>query len=522
MKNISEIINSGIPLELEAILFVEDLLNFSSDKRALEERLKKTYLDCEQAIEKLIGVNELYFICPVMTILLDEETLEKRLCYFSNLPNILNCHSPEEHEDRIKLLESIKSKKKLEAHFPDIYDAYEQYLAYCTIAEGYSTSERPFYFKEPMEKFLFQEEYVKNMLERNGDKGVTEKAIRRAISNSRYLNKMSFPEYIQDCVKKIRMAEEYRDTKLRDVFMQNSIDLNCEYLDCEKFNLYLAYRYFIEAQVAKTSNECQKNILFVSEYFRDDTSRKDNDLLVLPLKIDELHSNKLIDYEITPKQLYDWYKYFLKNHPEIKVVDLNNVDFNGMTPKEIEEFLFAYLEELKTNWEILPDNTSESQELFEKKIARGIRNASDGLSDKERQAKQKKLVDLFIEKQEFYSSTPYTYIIVGRNTFDGYVGYLYPNGLVVLDKYYENKNQNKVADGEAIYIMDIKDFVSLSKCPKAALMKDSRVVRRYHRGDWQGRVLNAINLVGNNNSDSMTEAVQKILKGSNSSNASHN
>ena len=35
-------------------------------------------------------------------------------------------------------------------------------------------------------------------------------------------------------------------------------------------------------------------------------------------------------------------------------------------------------------------------------------------------------------KKEFYDSTDPFFIIKGKNTFNGYVGYIYPNGKVIL------------------------------------------------------------------------------------------
>ena len=73
--------------------------------------------------------------------------------------------------------------------------------------------------------------------------------------------------------------------------------------------------------------------------------------------------------------------------------------------------------------------------------------------------------------------------------FDGYIGFIYSNGKVILDKFFDNEKIGKIAENKAIYIMNIEDFYRLSQFPRRILMRDSKVKRYYHNGSWQDRII---------------------------------
>ena len=87
-------------------------------------------------------------------------------------------------------------------------------------------------------------------------------------------------------------------------------------------------------------------------------------------------------------------------------------------------------------------------------------------------------------------------VIRGKDTFDGYIGYIFSNGTVILDKFYDNSRKGKVSKGDAIYYMDIQDFYKLSQLTKTELMKRKEVGRIIHRGNWQSDVLEVLRKTG--------------------------
>ena len=118
-------------------------------------------------------------------------------------------------------------------------------------------------------------------------------------------------------------------------------------------------------------------------------------------------------------------------------------------------------------------------------------------------------MDLYVEKKELYGSTDPFFRIRGKDTFEGYVGFIYPNGKVILDKFFNSNG--RLADGEAIYVMDIDDFYRLSQFSKSVLMKDSKVQRVIHQGAWQDKVRRIIEKDGDsiNTADTVRELIKK-------------
>ena len=56
--------------------------------------------------------------------------------------------------------------------------------------------------------------------------------------------------------------------------------------------------------------------------------------------------------------------------------------------------------------------------------------------------------------------------MIAKNTFAGYVGHIYINGKVALDKFFESQETGRVAAGQAVYSMDINEFYQLLNHPK--------------------------------------------------------
>lgn len=125
---------------------------------------------------------------------------------------------------------------------------------------------------------------------------------------------------------------------------------------------------------------------------------------------------------------------------------------------------------------------------------------------------------LLDEKLAFYPTTDFSYILEGINTYQGYSGYLYENGIVVLDKFYQVTKKGMIAPShyESIVIMDIEDFMEMSQYSKLELidlirLHNNRSVRRvYHTPGWQERVRKVIERKRENYS---FEAIDEILKG---------
>ena len=95
------------------------------------------------------------------------------------------------------------------------------------------------------------------------------------------------------------------------------------------------------------------------------------------------------------------------------------------------------------------------------------------------------------QKQEFYESTPYMARVIGLEQYRGYVGYIYPNGQVLLDREF-NEDAPSSAKGNAIYNMKVRDFEALSRMDKTTLRNNPRVGRIYHSKHWEEKAREVI------------------------------
>ncbi len=87
-------------------------------------------------------------------------------------------------------------------------------------------------------------------------------------------------------------------------------------------------------------------------------------------------------------------------------------------------------------------------------------------------------------KQEFYQNSSYLRVAYGLEQYDGYMGYIYPNGEVLLDYKY-NEFAPRTAANNAIYRMNIGDLETLGGLDKTTLRNHPKVTRIIHSKNWE-------------------------------------
>lgn len=186
--------------------------------------------------------------------------------------------------------------------------------------------------------------------------------------------------------------------------------------------------------------------------------------------------------------------------------------FDQLSDEEIEKNniktvkdLDAYYEKKEKNevdtlfasWEFI--KKGESGSLSEKvKRSKPINRNNPEKEEKDREKYNKALADAK-ERSEFLLNTDYSYKIIGINNFDGYEGYIYPDGTVLLEHVYSNSlTKTPCLDAGATYIMNIYNFVEFSKKSKPEIieyiskMENPEVRRRYHSKNWKNNILKEI------------------------------
>lgn len=503
MNILNATINKGVPVNTPIVLKATDLYAICSNSKEIEKILTKNFDEYMNYLKRLTPTQDIEFFYT-LGVTTDNETLEKKLCFspsgfissiFVNL-NILNDGSKlkeilmvdensivswldKKTRNQLELLGTISTPQQLKDEFPSLYIKYYQQNL---IAQGQYKILKQIKTNKHLSKSS-RKEYKKELLRLlryigfNNEKELEQSNGILPVNNfcSRY--QQTLKGLIDNSDRIVRYL------------LSTPIELkNISEEDSEKIALYVATQFFVYCKELE-GEEKQRYMYHITSYFNENEKRKYDDTTQISIgNID----NKAIGIkdsgiDMTPKKLYESYKNILINNPELHIIDFDLVDFNGMTLNEVEEFMDEYLKDLKANWVLIP--AGEISEDFVPRFL-GERNY---LSDEERKLKEEKLQELYMAKKAFYDATDPFYRIIGKNTFTGYIGHIYTNGKVVLDKFFDNETTGRVANGQAIYIMNISDFYRLSNLPKQELIHNPLCKRIYHTNDWQTRVTDMIN-----------------------------
>lgn len=182
----------------------------------------------------------------------------------------------------------------------------------------------------------------------------------------------------------------------------------------------------------------------------------------------------------------DNYLKFKKEQEELKKEAFNKKLEEQKKLEERQKELEKIKSELTLNWELCPSGTLETEKsvhVYTPKIKRGEYDRS-------------KFQKIYDEKVDFFSKSDYVIHIFGKEKFEGYEGYIYPNGIVLFEMLTKKGN---IAKNTALYVMDIRNFIEFSKMNKQQIMEiikdneENNLKRINHSKNWQVRALNVIN-----------------------------
>lgn len=255
----------------------------------------------------------------------------------------------------------------------------------------------------------------------------------------------------------VRERHRYRD-KISTVSYNHEFRNN---LDMDKFYMYVMYEYLNAAEKSRSIEETENYLNLVKRY---------------------LKSNVKKDVSITTD---------------------NSVIVNINTIREKLQILEARLQEEKNpcmvGWDILPEGG----------VGKGVRRVSPPRTMAMSREKLEKLRQIGEEKKAFYKKNAPLQEVIGLKEYKGYIGYIYPNGKVILDRMY-NPDAPSTATGNGIYIMDVELFEALSGLKKAVLRKDPKVGIMYHNSTWQERLKKIIDEP--ETEESRNKALQLVMK----------
>lgn len=511
-----ESLNKGVPANIIVDLRVKDLLDIVTDKEKLKTIIDqnfKKYVSFLNSIGNEFGIEYL----QTMSVTTDKDTLEKKIIFSINgfyntirlnlnVNNDLNNYKFQKEGQkviqesymtsinkmlkRIEFLSEITTPQELEIEFPMLFAKYKDKISYYNQIEEVS-------------KILAQY-----------DRKTRKKIIRAyKLPNFEYLKEEAknfsisvfVSEYATSFAKLLK-----NQNKIFRYLEKNPIKLDdiCDD-DKDKLELYFAYCHLENAKAS--CKYSQEYLYYVSTYFAENKDKLESNLSIRVKDNHGMSVSKFLAIRtdgdiVTPASLYDDYCNFLVKNPNLRAIDFSHLDFTGMTLKEVDAFMQEYLKDLSANWEFLPPDDRK----LESEIINRIKNTTFGTTALEQEQHQKRLLELFMAKKALYDSSDPFFRIKGKNTFDGYVGYVYPNGRVVLDKFYDNASEGILADGHAVYAMSIQEFYELSKLSKSEIIRNNLCKRYVHRGNWTERVLN--NEINADTSENPSVVVRELVR----------
>lgn len=159
------------------------------------------------------------------------------------------------------------------------------------------------------------------------------------------------------------------------------------------------------------------------------------------------------------------------NHKEFDktkeiIVDGELINYNVIEKKAKAAYNKINRVDIKVEWELLPVGSGYKTVGGSDTTKRNVQMTEDQLEVINK--KRERNLKVGKEQTEFFMNTNYSAKAIGLKTFAGYFAYIYPNGIVVLEKDFKEKYPS-TAEG-AIYVMEAKNFELLSGIGKTDLI----------------------------------------------------
>ncbi len=374
--------------------------------------------------------------------------------------------------DRLELLKNISTPEELKQNFPIIYFDYE--LSKTTYHQINQYKD-----KYPVPR----NDYIQDKIDRQYN-----------LYHSFALD-TRFDIFLE---KQYKM---YRNLVVRRQFVEghtnrSPISLTMfEGLDKEKFELYLADKYLTTAISSRDKKVQQECIFYIATYIRETKSSQ------ITIKNDD-------GKEVTFNKLVRKYKRFLQENVLIRPLDEPRENFKDYHIKHVQNHINKYFF-TNVNWQIVPPGKEDE---IDRVVIESLNKKYNYLSPQEREKKILERYSIYERKIKFYENSGYIYKIYGCNAFDGYIAYIYPNGEILMEKFFNDKANCIPTINEAIYNVQVPDFERLSKLSKTTLIKEKGCRRIIHSGNWEEKNQSIIDKPAIPESEKQIKSLIKTLK----------
>lgn len=493
-----KVFNKGIP-SLKNISISADIIQFNcaiNDNKDFFKKLEEDYIELLDSIQKEFKYP---FIFPneYLQFTLDDD-LNTHFCFSTDMvikhaAQLLNCSDVLERDkeenikrgfrEAIKELKKVRTIQEFERKFPSLF---EEYTNLKDMFEDYIKITNEIKFVDKMKISMLELDSVNQAAYQSRIDRI--KIIEDYFKRFNYMKpkSVSFQDFIKSC------SDLFSRLFNRDVIYELMEFIGSQCLNMQDYDGILDEDK-LSLLIADASLSCAfhneefrtENFSYVTAYLDDVKDKMDEDICILTKSyVDDTDEAK--DIELTRRELFKIYKKFINIHPEVEIIHANRDDFEGYTLDGIQEYLEKYKKDIEVSWEILP--ASEKHETSYDSLS------GSPLSDEEKTRLQESKERIFDEKSIFFESHKPYCVIKGCNSFDGYIGYIYPNGKVILDKYYDvNVKKNgqigsKSIASAAYFVMDVGEFVELSRKSRTEIIKDHLCPHHHHKGEWQEKV----------------------------------
>ena len=470
-------INKGIPNMIKLELPVEDLVNYCSENSTeMLTSINNIRNEYEKAITRISGYNksnhEFFNSLRLITNYKNSNTgiYVSPICFIKRLKKILGVTNEvldldnqdilNEFRVRLNTLDSINDIDDLKEQFPNIFEDYKYGLY---LMDEIHEQERIDSFKSDITRANYQ-------------KYGLDTRFKVFLSNQKMM--------YHSLVMHAKDIFDYANT--------NPIELdNFNGLDKDKFELFVAYRYLKYVNDSEENYNKQSAIYYITTYLNELGGRN--------------ISIKYKDKEITSISLLKEFRKVLKDNRILKPINEPRSVYNLYHIKHVKNHINKYINGLE-NWCVLRISSNEilqNQQARLEKIADYNMSHSDTEKRDKKHLILEKYLGMLIRKLNFYENSNYELRLFGIGPFESHVAYFYSNGMVVVDKLYDEALDINPTFNEAIYIMDTNTFLKMISMDKPNLREKANVKRMFHSGYWEERLQREINMpsIKLNNSD---------------------
>ncbi len=319
---------------------------------------------------------------------------------------------------------------------------------------------------------------------------------------------MSYSEFLEAKIsgitKLLVSSRYYLDFFNKEIPVEELLDA----FDYDTFCLVAAYSVIVCCRFTESQTNTINNAIIYVRRYLDAVKQIREEMPSYDCSIMIKNSKRTIRIDDIQKE----YESLLARHPEFSVIETTDEEIatllrkDGMKEEEIQnidistrsnqEVVSALLQkfkedkELAAEWEFIPKGTV----VETSPIGTSSSNISTPIPEDEQ-------IRRMLIGRRYLENSKYLFKIYGVNKFKGYIGYIYPNETVIFEKYYENDNTKKVAHSSATYVMNLYNFMEMSKLSKMEIIQMMRndagikIKRIYHRKDmdkWKSQIAQAI------------------------------